>query len=98
MLQQSAADELRTLRPDQRNLVLDRMLQAFLADRFRLAVHRETKKVPVYELVIAENGPKLQESIPPDNYPHLRVIQASVPKLATKIKRLHLVVCASVIG
>jgi len=36
------------------------MLQALLADRFQLRIHRETKEMPVYELVIARNGPKLR--------------------------------------
>jgi uncharacterized protein (TIGR03435 family) len=35
------------------------MLQALLADRFRLRAHRETKELPVYSLVVAKNGPKL---------------------------------------
>ena len=38
------------------------MLQALLADRFKLVVHRETKNLPVYSLVVAKNGPKLQEA------------------------------------
>jgi uncharacterized protein (TIGR03435 family) len=37
-------------------------LQALLADRFQLTIHRETKEAPVYALVVAKNGPKLQES------------------------------------
>jgi uncharacterized protein (TIGR03435 family) len=36
------------------------MLQALLAERFKLAVHRETKELPLYTLVIAKNGPKLR--------------------------------------
>jgi uncharacterized protein (TIGR03435 family) len=36
-----------------------RMLQAFLADRFKLAIHHETKEQPIYALVIAKGGPKL---------------------------------------
>jgi uncharacterized protein (TIGR03435 family) len=36
------------------------MLQALLEDRFRLKVHRETKEVPTYDLVVAKNGPKLK--------------------------------------
>ena len=34
------------------------MLRALLADRFKLAVHRETKELPIYALVVAKNGPK----------------------------------------
>ena len=34
------------------------MLRALLADRFRLRMHRETKTVPRYVLVVAKNGPK----------------------------------------
>jgi len=38
------------------------MLQDLLADRFGLQIHRETKEMPVYNLVVAKNGPKLVES------------------------------------
>jgi uncharacterized protein (TIGR03435 family) len=38
------------------------MLQQLLAERFKLAVHRETKQEQVYELVIAKGGPKLQDA------------------------------------
>ena len=41
------------------------MLQALLAERFKLAVHRENKEQSVYALVVGKNGPKLKES-PPD--------------------------------
>jgi uncharacterized protein (TIGR03435 family) len=37
-----------------------RRLQTLLHDRFHLAVHRETKELPVYELMVAKGGPKLQ--------------------------------------
>jgi len=46
------------------------MLQILLVDRFKLTLHRETKELPVYELVIAKNGPKLQEAKPGDTYPN----------------------------
>jgi len=40
------------------------MLQALLADRFKLAVHRETKDHSVYALIVAKGGPKMTESDP----------------------------------
>ena len=36
------------------------MLQNLLAERFRLTLHHETKDLPLYELVVAKNGPKLK--------------------------------------
>jgi uncharacterized protein (TIGR03435 family) len=38
------------------------MLQALLGERFKLAVRRETKDMPVYRLVVGKNGLKLRES------------------------------------
>ncbi len=40
-----------------------RMFQNLLAERFNLAVHHETKVLPVYELVVTKSGPKLKESL-----------------------------------
>jgi uncharacterized protein (TIGR03435 family) len=39
------------------------MLQNLLKERFQLAFHFETKVIPVYELVVGKNGPKLKESL-----------------------------------
>ena len=39
-------------------------LQALLEDRFALKAHRETKEMPVYELVPAKNGPRLTAAAP----------------------------------
>jgi bla regulator protein BlaR1 len=36
------------------------LLQALLEDRFRLKVHRDTRKVPAYALTVAEGGLKLE--------------------------------------
>ncbi len=36
------------------------MVQTLLADRFHLALHRETRQLPVYALVVGKTGPKLQ--------------------------------------
>jgi uncharacterized protein (TIGR03435 family) len=38
------------------------MLQSLLEDRFKLKVHRETRDIPEYELVIAKGKPKLKPS------------------------------------
>lgn len=38
------------------------MLQALLAERFKLSIHRENKEQPVYALVVGKNGPKLKQS------------------------------------
>jgi uncharacterized protein (TIGR03435 family) len=47
------------------------MLQTLLTDRFKLTVHRQTKQLPVYALVVARNGPRLREA-PPDEEPSFR--------------------------
>jgi uncharacterized protein (TIGR03435 family) len=41
---------------------LKQMLQALLASRFSLALHRETKELPVYELMVAKSGAKLTKA------------------------------------
>jgi len=38
------------------------MLRALMEDRFQLKVHKETKPLPGYALVVDKNGPKLQRS------------------------------------
>ena len=42
------------------NEQLKLMLQALLASRFKLALHREKKELPVYALVVGKHGSKLQ--------------------------------------
>lgn len=48
-------------------------LQSLLADRFKLAVHTETKEASIYVLTVAKGGPKLSASkpsgAPPANLP-----------------------------
>jgi uncharacterized protein (TIGR03435 family) len=36
------------------------MTQALLAERFKLTLHRETRQMAVYALVVAKNGPKIR--------------------------------------
>jgi bla regulator protein BlaR1 len=66
----SAVEELRKLSDDQREAEMRRMLRSLLADRFQLKLHSDTKELPVYALVIAKNGPKLQAARPGDTYPN----------------------------
>ena len=59
----SAVDaQLSKLPSDQGKLVKQQMVQALLADRFKLMVHRETRELPIYALVVAKSGSKLQAS------------------------------------
>jgi uncharacterized protein (TIGR03435 family) len=39
-----------------------RMMQSLLADRFQLAVHRESRELPVFELALAKGGSKLKSA------------------------------------
>jgi uncharacterized protein (TIGR03435 family) len=65
----SVAEALQKMSPDDRKLARQQMLQALLADRFKLVVHRETRELSVYALVIGKNGSKLKEANPDDNSP-----------------------------
>jgi uncharacterized protein (TIGR03435 family) len=37
------------------------MLRSLLEDRFKLTIHRDTKTLPLYRLVVAKGGPKVHE-------------------------------------
>ena len=37
------------------------MLQTLLTERFKLKLHRETRQMPVYALILGKHGPKFQE-------------------------------------
>jgi uncharacterized protein (TIGR03435 family) len=41
------------------------MLRTLLADRFKLVVHRESRELQEYDLVVAKGGPKFKESVAP---------------------------------
>ncbi len=68
---------------------LKAMLQALFETRFQLKAHRETKEMPVYDLVIAKNGPKLHEVDKPGmlglGATNLRGRGANTPMLADQI-------------
>ncbi len=55
----SFQEHTQALNSAQRMLERRAMFQQFLASRFKLAVHWETRELPVYTLVVAKGGPKL---------------------------------------
>jgi len=71
------------------------MLQSLLADRFQLQIHRETREVPMYALVVGKNGPKFKESSPDDQPKssirgdgtgmHMDVAKGTMPQLAARL-------------
>jgi uncharacterized protein (TIGR03435 family) len=68
-----------------------KMLQTLLADRFQLAVRRETKEAPIYELIVSRGGPKFVEPARPPGEAdgsfrttngHIKCIRAGMDMLA----------------
>jgi uncharacterized protein (TIGR03435 family) len=53
------------------------LVQALLADRFKLVVHHEAKELPAYLLVVGANGSKLNEvpALGPDGLIHTRLLE-----------------------
>lgn len=78
------------------------MLRDVLAKRFNLALHRETRMLPVYELVVAKGGPKLPaanagvsfpgvhggESLPRIQNDSFLFADASMPEFAQMLSQL----------
>ena len=55
--------------PDTKDEQFRLMLQKLLTERFRIALHRETKELPQYRLTVAKGGPKLP---PPEAIPEYK--------------------------
>lgn len=51
--------QLEALTPDAGRRQKEEMVQALLADRFRLVTHTETRELPIYNLVVTKIGKKL---------------------------------------
>jgi uncharacterized protein (TIGR03435 family) len=51
-----------------RHKLLQTRLQSLLADRFQFQVHKSSKEMPVYGLVVAKGGPNLQASTKKTGY------------------------------
>lgn len=62
------------------------MLQNLLAERFHLKLRRETKTLPVYNLVVAKNGPKLRKAAEAPPAPGMR--RGSMDQLAALLSLL----------
>jgi uncharacterized protein (TIGR03435 family) len=63
-----ATDALyRTLHPDDAREAKQHMVQALLAERCRLQVHRETRQLPVFALVVARGGPRFGPAEDPNS-------------------------------
>ncbi len=58
----SVAEALKKLPPEQVREQLNLMMRALFVDRFKLASHQETRELPVYALVAAKGGAKLKET------------------------------------
>jgi uncharacterized protein (TIGR03435 family) len=58
------ADLAKWQNPATQQAMLRAMMQTLLAERCKLVVHRGTREVAVYSLVVAKGGPKLKESVP----------------------------------
>jgi bla regulator protein blaR1 len=62
---------------------LRKMMQALLAERFQLVVHKESKEMPVYAIVVAKGGPKLKASAADAKGPMMRMGMGTLE--ATKV-------------
>jgi uncharacterized protein (TIGR03435 family) len=67
------------------------MLQAVLADRFKLAAHMGTKEAPTYNLLVAKGGPRMRVSDPTDNYPNGIKMSDGTLHGAVLVERGHIV-------
>jgi len=89
-MENSVANRLGEMSEDQLNVERRRMLQALLADRFKLTLYRQTTQLGVYVLVVAKNGPKLQEAKPGDTYPNgLKDPEGGSPASMFRLGRFH---------
>lgn len=55
--------------PAMRTDMLNSMLRSMLAERCKLAVHRESREVAVYSLTLSKEGPQFKESVPGSKHP-----------------------------
>jgi uncharacterized protein (TIGR03435 family) len=71
------------------------MLQTLLKERFHLAVHREMKQMPVFDMVVAKGGLKLSLSDPAHPFPpppanpggDMNIGAGTMPEIAQRLTR-----------
>ncbi|HET9399681.1 MAG TPA: TIGR03435 family protein, partial [Candidatus Acidoferrales bacterium] len=64
-MDEATADILKKMSTnEERNAARQKMVQGLLADRFHLTIHKESKEMPIYNLVVAKNGIKMTEAKP----------------------------------
>jgi uncharacterized protein (TIGR03435 family) len=68
-MRESRWDILAKLPEGGSQLQIPAMLQALLADRFKMVVHRENKELPVYALVVGKGGLKMKAYVPDPSAP-----------------------------
>lgn len=56
--------QFKAMSPNDRSRRVDLLMQALLRDRFQLKMHVEMRQLPVYALVVAKGGSKLQPTAP----------------------------------
>lgn len=79
------AAQYKALSHDDQERRMNLMMQALLRDRFQLKMHVETRELPVYALVLAKGGAKLQPTQPdpspaPEETPALDAPPPEMPK------------------
>jgi bla regulator protein blaR1 len=70
----SDADRADWQDPKKQPEMLREMLQAMLADRFKLRVHREVRQQDIYLLRLSKGGPKFTEARPGEEHPGARAL------------------------
>ena len=69
--------------------VFRQMLQALLADRFKLQIHQGQKELDIYNLVLEKGGPKMKENTADV---HFDFLSSSIGRSGVRIKATHMTV------
>jgi bla regulator protein blaR1 len=83
---QAGLEKLARLGPDQQKVATQSMVQRLLAAQFKLALHQEVRDLPVYELVVADGGAKLQKT---SNFGFLQMGRGELTSQGTPVALLN---------